>query len=351
MKIHYLLHTSYRQRTTQRMRGVLWAITLACVLIDCGSSSQHCVPGQSITCAGAGCTGHQVCAANGDAYEACVCDNASSGQFPAAGPNSGLIGAACADASGCRAGLECISSHSSYLNGEGPSAGMCLARCLPDHDFCKGLDATSKCVVLDNGGTPNTTSDDIAYCLPGCQLGTQVNELDKCRGRSDLVCSESPAGSRSGYCRPACRSDVDCDGRYCDLSTGLCGDSVRTGDPIGAACSADTVLSTTCAGGCMPISATFAECSGVCSYGTGTPGCGQSNLSARLSYYCYIDPTSGSGLGDLGYCANLCDCDNDCARSDAVCEPVSTITSATGRAGVCGSKTLPSGALRANHPC
>jgi hypothetical protein len=344
------LYSVCQQLRQRRVLSKLLASALTLqLIISCGSSTSHCVPGQSIACSGTGCTGHQVCAANGESYEQCVCDNGSAGQFPATGPNSGLIGAACTDASGCRTGLECITSHSTYLDGEGPSSGMCLAQCVPGHDFCKGLDATSQCIVLDNGGPPANTGIIIAYCLPGCQLGTQPNEADKCRGRSDLVCSESPAGSGSGFCRPVCRSDVDCDGRFCDLSTGLCGDAARTGDPIGAVCSATTVLSTSCAGGCLPITTSYAECSGVCSYDT--PGCGQTNSTTKLAYYCYIDPTNGSGAGDLGYCAKLCDCDSDCGRTDAVCEPVSTITSTTGRGGVCGSKTLPSGASRANHPC
>lgn len=325
-----------------------WALLAAAAASACGDSKPGCVPGQSIACAGVnGCNGHQVCNAAGDAYAECSCDNAGPGQFPSAGPNSGLIGAACASDANCRTGLECVTADSTLINGEGPSGGMCLARCLPDHDFCQGLDARSSCVVLSDSGTPQDRADDIAYCLPGCTIGTQPNELDKCRGRVDLVCSESALGSGVGFCIPACRSDRDCPARSCNLRTGLCSDRAPGGDAIGAAC--DSNDSDSCSGGCIPHGGGYAECSGVCSYGT--VGCGQDESSLPLAYYCYLDPATASGNGDLGYCAKLCDCDDNCGRSDAVCEPRPTLTSKTGRNGVCGSKTYSNGMPRKNTPC
>jgi len=316
-------------------------------IVGCGSPSASCVAGESHACEGSGCSGHQVCAADGQSYGSCLCDTAN-GVFPSTGPNSGLIGAACRSNSDCRLGLECIGSSGSLASGQGPSAGMCLARCLPDHDFCKGLDALSTCIVVDNGGTPGVTTDDLAYCMPGCTLGTQATELDKCRGRSDLACTEKQAGSSSGYCRPACRSDLDCRPRFCDLSTGLCGDSASTGDGIGASCT-ESAATSTCSGGCIALQAGYSECSGVCRYAT--PGCGQVNTDTQLDYYCLHKSADIVGDGDLGYCARLCDCDADCQRSDAVCEPKSELLALAGRKGVCGSKLLSSGALRKNIPC
>jgi hypothetical protein len=244
--------------------------------------------------------------------------------------------------------LDCLASNSRLIHGQGPSAGICLSKCIPEHDFCKDLDARSKCVVLYDGGTPADTLDDISYCLPGCKLGTQANELDKCRRRVDLVCSETPTGSGVGYCRPACRSNLDCGDRACDLSTGLCTDIEPIGDPIGAACDPQGT-SPTCAGACLPHGGLFAECSGACSFGT--PGCGQADTSLPLENFCFLDPSSNSGDGDLGYCARVCDCDKDCGRPDAVCEPKPALTSKTGRAGVCGSRTFATGTPRGNIPC
>lgn len=313
----------------------------------CGDST-NCTPGQSISCAGNGCMGHQVCAADGKAYGECQCDSSQS-QFPAKGPSSGLIGAACTGAPDCR-GFDCLAADSKVINGSGPSAGICLARCIPEHDFCKELDARSKCIVVDNGGTTANTLDDIAYCLPGCQMGTQANDLDKCRGRVDMVCSESLLGSGTGYCIPACRADLDCAGRHCNLESGLCQDTAPAGDPIGAACTPGQA--TSCSGKCVDEGAAYAECTGSCSFGT--PGCGQNDNTLPLKFYCYKDPSKGLGTapgsGDLGYCAKLCDRDADCGRTDAACEPQPSLKPKTGRAGVCGSKMLPGGGVRPNSP-
>jgi hypothetical protein len=340
-------------RSASALRALCALLSGSLVLVPallpsgCADSTPGCTPGQSIECAGSNCTGYQVCNADGKSYGMCMCGDPRPGTFPATGPTSGLIGAACTSAANCRPGFDCLTSDSGLINGEGPSAGICLAKCLPEHDFCKDLDARSKCIVLSDGGTPNDKLDDVSYCLPGCQLGTQPNELDKCRNRVDLVCAESPAGSGVGYCRPACRSDLDCAGRSCDLGTGLCGDA-RAGDRIGAACDPDAA-SATCAGACTAHGASYAECSGVCSYGT--PGCGQSDTRLPLENFCFLDPSSNSGNGDLGYCARLCDCDDDCDRPDAVCEPQPTLTSKTGRSGVCGSRMFSTGTPRRNTPC
>jgi hypothetical protein len=331
-------------RSLGSMLSGLVLLLAALALSECGSpATATCVPGQSIACAGNGCTGFQVCESDGKAYGECVCGTLP---FPANGPNSGLLGAACTSAASCRKGFDCITSDSKLIGGEGPSGGICLAQCLPDHDFCKDIDATSKCIVLYDGGTPDVKSDDVSYCLPGCKHGTQPNELDKCRGRVDLVCSESPAGSGAGYCLPACRSNIDCGGRVCDLKTGMCGDQGAGTDPIGSACD---VTAATCSGGCIEHGGSYSECSGVCSYGTAA--CGQTSSRTPLANYCFLDPATLSGDGDLGYCARLCDCDKDCLRPDAVCEPKPSLIAPTGRRGVCGSAKFPSGASRPNTPC
>jgi hypothetical protein len=318
-------------------------------LPDCGSGSSAkstgCVSGQSIACAGVhGCAGYQVCRSDGTGYGACLCGDAGSRAFPNVGPYSGLLGAACSSPEDCRLGLECVTPDSNLVHGEGPSSGMCLTRCLVDHNLCNEVDATAKCVVVDDGGT-SSTSDDIAYCLPGCKLGTQPDSQDKCRGRVDLACNEDPVGAGAGYCKPVCRSDIDCAPRMCDLATGLCADAAAPGPAIGSSCDPSN---SNCPGGCYSPTSSYSECSGLCNYGT--QGCGESS-DLPFDSFCAIGGAVTSGPGDLGYCAKLCDCDADCGRSDAVCEPKSGYSAKTGHTGVCGSKTLPSGAARANSPC
>jgi hypothetical protein len=316
--------------------------------LGCGDSSASCVPGHSVACSRGECNGHQVCRDDGKSYGECQCGGTGDGAFPKTGPNSGLIGAACTSEADCREGLDCLTSESRLIAGQGPSAGICLARCVPEHDFCQELDARSKCTVLYDSGTPSEKLDDVAYCLPGCELGTQPNELDKCRSRIDLVCTEATAGSGVGYCRPACRGDLDCGSRFCDLGTGLCGDTRPSGDPIGSECDPNA-SSNSCAGGCIEHGASYAECSGACRYDT--PGCGQTGEDLPLDFFCYLDPAVGTGEGDLGYCARVCDCDDNCDRDDAVCQPEPNLAAKTGRPGVCASKIFPSGAARPNTPC
>lgn len=319
-------------------------------LVACGSTKQDdatttCVPGRSIACSGAqGCAGHQVCDAEGSAYGACLCGGDET--FPTAGPASGLLGSNCQDDSYCRKGLSCLTQESTAIQGEGPAGGLCVLDCARDADVCEKADPGSKCVVLDNRGTTDKT-DDTAICLPTCKLGDPAKDDDKCRGRIDLVCGEDTAGTGLGFCRPACRADIDCGDRHCNLSTGLCGDQAPEGAGIGAAC--DPAMPA-CAGGCIDHGSAYAECSGVCRFNT--PGCGQDPAGAKpYDYFCYLDPSGQAGEGDLGYCTRACDCDDDCGRDDAVCEPRSKLAVETGRAGVCGSKTFASGGTRPGLPC
>jgi hypothetical protein len=320
----------------------------------CGNKDTACVPRQQVACVSGqacanGATAYQVCKDDGSAYGDCVCGGGSDGgttKFPPSGAKSGLIGAACEAGDNCRKGLECVPSSAQFMNSEGPSGGLCLARCVPGHDFCNTLDSRAKCKVLDDRGTP-TTDDDIAYCFPGCKLGIDKEDPDKCRSRRDVVCTEMPTGSGEGICIPVCRGDVDCSPRFCDIGTGLCADAAPTGSIIGAACDPQNP---TCAGQCIPYLASYAECSGLCSYGE--PGaCGQTRTDPPYDFFCYSDAALGSGPGDLGYCARACDCDTLCDRPDAVCEPTPDVAGKTGRAGICGSKLLPSGAPRKNLPC
>ncbi len=218
--------------------------------------------------------------------------------------------------------------------------------CSRDARVCAAADPGTECVVLDDRGTTSAT-DDAAFCLPTCKQGNPATNDDKCRGRIDLVCSEDTAGTGIGYCRPACRSDIDCGARRCDLRTGLCGDVAPTGDPIGSTC--DPAMPK-CAGGCIDHGASYAECSGVCRYGT--PGCGQATAGGPpFDYYCYLDPSGKGGDGDLGYCTKVCDCNDNCGRADAVCEPQPDLMTATGRKGVCASKVFASGGARPSLPC
>jgi hypothetical protein len=326
---------------------LLWIVALT---FGCGGSSDSstrtaCAPGRSVACSGErGCAGHQVCRDDGAGYEPCVCS--SDETFPSKGPKSGFPGATCEDDGDCRTGLLCLTSGSTSLKGEGPSGGLCLAECASDHSSCEDSYSGTLCVVLDGGRTDETIDDD-AFCLPTCELGQASSNAQKCLGRADLVCAEKTAGSGVGYCRPACRSDVDCRDRFCNLATGLCTDKAPVGDGIGAACNP---AAPTCAGGCIQHGATYAECSGVCRLETA--GCGQAPArEPPYDFWCYLDPSQVGAEGDLGYCTRTCDCDDDCGRDDAVCMAEDALQSQIGRRGVCASKSYASGGARPGISC
>lgn len=323
-----------------------WAVLVA-LPFGCGGEDEAggCVAGQSIACTGErGCAGHQVCKQDGSAYSPCLCgdDPVPDGGFDEMGPRSGRLGAMCNGEAGCRPGLTCLPSTSVAASGQGPANGICTADCRSDESVCAQFDPKSVCQRVDVADR-----DSAAYCFAGCSLGEPGFGADKCRGRSDLACSETAAGSGEGYCRPSCQNDAHCGSRFCNLSTGLCGDARPSGDPVGAACAAEQP---NCAGACLPHGG-YAECSGACTLGA--VGCGESREEGPpYDVYCLLEPSTASALGDLGYCAKLCDCDAQCGRADAVCQPLAAqLRSETGRKGSCASKTFVGGSTRPGLPC
>ncbi|HVU03984.1 MAG TPA: hypothetical protein VHE30_19630 [Polyangiaceae bacterium] len=331
------------------MKSTPWLAFLLISVASCGETKGNgggCTPGQSISCAGEnGCTGHQVCRADGAGFDGCICaqqqGTGDGGALAEKGPHSGLLGAECLTDDECRPGMICLGSTTTKLGGEGPGNGLCSADCTKDASTCTKLDPKSTCVLSDPADKGSAS-----YCFPNCALGNPGADDDKCRSRGDLACTEQTAGSGKGYCRPACQNDGECAPRHCNLSTGLCADLAPTGSPIGAACTP----SVSCTGGCLEHNASYSECSGACTLGA--VGCGENRDDGPpYDTYCLIEPR-GSGLGDLGYCAKLCDCDSDCGRTDSICSPTEPSTQRdTGRKGVCSAATYADGSPRQNLPC
>ena len=323
---------------------LVFGAALSSLPAGCGAEDSGCVAGQSVACAGnLGCPGHQVCKADGSGYAPCKCGgDLPDGGFTQTGPQSGRLGAACNGDAQCRAGLTCLTERSTAIDGQGPAKGICTADCSTDASVCAGFEPESVCQAISVGKPGGA-----AYCFAGCSLGEPGFGADKCRGRSDLACSETAAGSGQGYCRPACQNDPHCGSRFCDLSTGLCGDAKRTGDAVGAYCDANQP---SCAGACLPHGG-YSECSGACTLGA--VGCGENRDDGPpYDAFCLLEPSSLSALGDLGYCAKLCDCDGECGRPDAVCQPLAAQQrSETGRKGSCASTTFVGGSVRPGIPC
>jgi hypothetical protein len=304
-----------------------------------------CVPGDTQLCAGPGrCKGSQTCLADGSDYGACDC----SGPLRT-GPTdvteksiTPLVGRRCQTDPDCGAGLRCFTENSNSLLGGGPAGGYCSTECT-GANTCTAIDPQSDCVA--QSGTASV-------CLRTClnQDPTSLAE-NKCLTRSDVVCMSevalmqaSFAGSRQrGWCFPQCGSDEDCPGRVCDLGRGVCVNAQPVGLPLGEHCEnnmacASSLCVSVSAQGVTPVEA---FCSAPCVVGQPV-GCGYGPSVSKRDAGC-LGPRFGGflsseGIGDTGFCAELCDVDADCVQSTShnwKCIVSDGARERFGRAGVC----------------
>jgi hypothetical protein len=206
-------------------------------------------------------------------------------------------------------------------------------------------------------------------CLEGCAVGSGA--ATKCHDRADFSCQyvnevkttdicttdDDCAGSAvcdSGTCitvitacQPNCASDEDCGDAFCNIGTGFCQTTQKTGLPVGSACTpakAGSTAADPCSGMCIGDSAgTFSLCSGICTFGV-LGGCGW-NGTGKADAGCLFVPRYVKGApdaGDLGYCGQLCDCNDDCLNPTAKCLSFAAVglsdyETAYGRKGYCGT--------------
>jgi hypothetical protein len=237
------------------------------------------------------------------------------------------LGSQCSSDTDCDAGLRCMLSSSREWLGGGPANGYCTADCIVDPGICAEIDPSAVCLQL---------SDTTAYCMQSCGVGS----VSKCDGRGDVACDA--ASIDIGFCRPICRSHADCGNRLCDVGTGACVDALPAGDPIGAECDPEAATSNCESQICLPMTETFAVCSGWCNLSE--TGCGLDNDIPREpgEAICTFGVLAGSGLGDLGYCNQRCDCDADCLHPDGTCLIVpSDVAAVFGSDGLCVDPEFP----------
>jgi hypothetical protein len=156
-----------------------------------------------------------------------------------------------------------------------------------------------------------------------------------------MACFDTAFG---GFCSPVCGNDADCNGKKCDLSSGLCVTSLpRIDAPLGSKCTPDARGVAPECSFCLSLvdnvdagasSAVASFCSGVCrlltlgacSFGTAVAD------AASPTGACVLPAETSTNEGDLGYCAQLCDVDADCLNPTFGCD--TSAASALGR-GVC----------------
>ncbi len=274
-------------------------------------------------------------------------------------PMSGdYLGLSCTSDPECGPGGHCVKAgDNDPLFGGGPAGGYCTATCSSDSD-CGGFANT--CLLADPNGP--------GECLLGCVFGdpplmTLNDPLDpsKCRAREDLRCQELQDGSN--VCLPSCGSDAQCPGRYCDQRLSVCVDAPSAGTALGSKCDPQA-MTNTCAGFCVGISGGASMCTSPCAMGGEVPNpdeCGGAGV-------CIYSP-SGTGVGDLGYCAQTCEKQDQCqtptffcfdiglptagaclassaCQTDSDCQNLPNATcSATNLGSFCLSPTYPLGAL------
>jgi hypothetical protein len=96
-----------------------------------------------------------------------------------------------------------------------------------------------------------------------------------------------------------------------------------------------------CSGVCIELEDGFGVCSHRCRYGTAEP-CAGSDSTTFCAY-----PSAAGDFGDVGYCAELCDCQGECSHGDAACDPFGSeaVSMLLGAAGVCAASTAASETL------
>lgn len=272
-----------------------------------------------------------------------------SGTGTGVGPvaNPSRLGAACQDFNEC-GGLSC-SLPDPGSDPSGFAGGLCTRPC-QDSATCEDILPDARCIL--------------GFCVEPCDYGpTELTEFDssKCHGRADVGCFEVLEGSAIRHlCLPNCNGDDDCGGgMFCEPGEGFCRPVASEGSPDGWPCNSDVE----CLGMCIDNTPTQrGVCARVCTLGH-VPSCGWDGSSVA-TYGCLIaQQPSAAGIGDGGFCGELCDCDDDCSNPGFVCsefadvphlnspwaEPVVTNG---GRVGLCvdgdaavgGSPGIPCGA-------
>lgn len=324
-----------------------WGIWLVGALLETAGcagngtdSADQCEANDVRSCSGEGsCEGEQVCAGTPLTWTRCNClpEPPDSGSAPL--PS---LGAACEADQDCPSGAFCLAPDGHDYFGGGPPSGICVAPCSSSSGSCDGFDGAT-CVPLEGSdGGPDGGASPTALCFAACSVGSSAGS--KCGGIETVACAPLAEGKPEGFCRPVCTTDQDCSAdRLCDPRTGACVDSSERmpGADLGAPCDPMGAASQ-CDGICAELSSDSALCSHRCVFGR-EGDCAPLDDALATGGCLFVTPDGT--LGDLGFCAELCDCSDDCVTADAVCDPLDDpdLEAAFGRPGVCTPPDLALG--------
>lgn len=219
-----------------------------------------------------------------------------------------FLGTECSADADCGMDGKCLTAGAddSVLGG-GPANGYCTKNCQTDTD-CPGAGSTC---LTDQAGK--------GECFLGCTFGEPAlmylnDPLDgeKCHGREDLRCQTLQDGSN--VCLPACGNDDQCAGRACDPRFGVCVTTPSTGKLMGEACDPMS-MTEECAGTCIGIQSdagNLAMCTSLCTMGGEAPNANECNVGVKTPGGLCIYSPSGTGVGDIGFCAQGCTMEDQC---------------------------------------
>jgi hypothetical protein len=168
-------------------------------------------------------------------------------------------------------------------------------------------------------------------------INEPISDPTKCLARPEVACAQ--LGTTGFGCLPLCGSDSQCPtGTHCDWRASVCVSTPHAGLPSGKVCSVADGGADPCAGVCLSLgpsgdAGTVSVCSQECVLGddpatASTPiawtACGgiKNGLCAYLG--------SNEGAGDLGYCANGCNKQDDCDNPGFWCYAITNLTGANG---------------------
>jgi len=349
------------------------SLVLSQALSSCGSEdSTACTPGAAQSCSGPGqCAGSQTCNDEGNGYDACDCGGGTAGTANAGGTGGGSggssnmsgsggthgtgiptltnqVGVGCAQDSDCptvgNISMICLRSDQDEPFSDdvvigGPQGGYCSYPCTAGGGECETLvDGNSGCGLLNEAGN--------GFCLGLCQPGADPTgqQLIKCGDNRAQACVQAGMNQGLGLCLPVCQSDEGCGNRFCDPGgLGLCVDEAPAGGGVGSPCTVDTEGEDCASGICLEYrdgeELVGSFCSANCTLGEFDAGCGFAlGSTADREAACLARRFSTGGIGDLGFCIELCDVDQDCSQSGDgwVCDPFpGGLDAELGRAGGC----------------
>jgi len=311
------------------------------------STQDSCRAGAVRACTGeSGCAGRRTCRGTPARWGECECGDAA--QSPAPGPDAGTrqpLGAGCTRDGDCPAGAFCLDRNSDALFGGAPPDGVCVADCSEDEAACaRFADAVCVAVAAAEGGSAAAS----ALCFERCSLGRE--EQPKCAGGAHVACAPIEDSSGAGaFCRPLCANDDECGARECDPAYGVCVASAGDDRSFGLRCDpeldpdadagADASGAASCVGPCVQLNAAPSLCSRRCVFGEAGE-CAPASGGLRRGGCVFA--SEGGAIGDLGYCGELCDCNDDCIEPSFVCDAFEdeSLEAAFGRLGVCTDPEL-----------